>query len=320
MPITQTIAGASARGFGGLRTFGGGSPATVELMMIGGGGPSSTGGSSGVGGGGAGGLVYVATQSVALGVQYTATVGAGGAGPVNTEASGTKGTNSTFTGSGISVTAALAGGVGYSSWNTGTAPSSSNGGCGGGGGGREAGQQDNPAGIGSQGGNGGIGSGQNNLGRSGGGGGGISNNGQNAAASDPGNGGDGTSVYSDWAQAVSIGQLSGGLYYLGGGGGGAMPDNGTQGAGGLGGGGIGAGGNTPLVGGPGQANTGSGGGAATRSPESGSWQAGNGGSGVIILRYPSAFLAATSTTGSPTVAVNGGYRYYAFKADGSITF
>jgi hypothetical protein len=38
------------------------------------------------------------------------------------------------------------------------------------------------------------------------------------------------------------------------------------------------------------------------------------------LRYLSTFPAATSTTGSPTTNSTGGYRYYKFTGDGSITF
>jgi hypothetical protein len=46
----------------------------------------------------------------------------------------------------------------------------------------------------------------------------------------------------------------------------------------------------------------------------------NGGSGVVILRYPDTFPLATSTTGSPTVTNPTGYRVYTFTASGSITF
>jgi hypothetical protein len=38
------------------------------------------------------------------------------------------------------------------------------------------------------------------------------------------------------------------------------------------------------------------------------------------LRYPDAYLAATSTTGSPTITNPTGYRVYTFTASGSITF
>jgi hypothetical protein len=46
---------------------------------------------------------------------------------------------------------------------------------------------------------------------------------------------------------------------------------------------------------------------------------GAGGSGVVIIRYADTYAAATSTTGSPTITVAGGYRVYTWTASGSIT-
>lgn len=46
----------------------------------------------------------------------------------------------------------------------------------------------------------------------------------------------------------------------------------------------------------------------------------NGGSGVVIIRYASTYPAATSTTGSPTITVSGGFREYKFTSTGIITF
>jgi hypothetical protein len=45
-----------------------------------------------------------------------------------------------------------------------------------------------------------------------------------------------------------------------------------------------------------------------------------GGSGVVIIRYADTFLAASATTGSPTITVASGYRVYTFTGSGSITF
>jgi hypothetical protein len=46
---------------------------------------------------------------------------------------------------------------------------------------------------------------------------------------------------------------------------------------------------------------------------------GNGGSGLAIIRIPTAYPEAT-TTGSPTVIVSGSDRIYKFLGSGSITF
>jgi hypothetical protein len=90
---------------------------------------------------------------------------------------------------------------------------------------------------------------------------------------------------------------------------------GSGGAGGSGGGGRGGDpSNLPVSG---TANTGGGGGGAGNiSPYNGA----AGGSGVVIIRYPDTYAAATSTTGSPTITVTGGYRIYKWTASGSITF
>ena len=45
-----------------------------------------------------------------------------------------------------------------------------------------------------------------------------------------------------------------------------------------------------------------------------------GGSGVVIISYPSTYSAPASTTGSPTVTSSGGYQIYTWTTSGSITF
>jgi hypothetical protein len=47
---------------------------------------------------------------------------------------------------------------------------------------------------------------------------------------------------------------------------------------------------------------------------------GAGGSGIVILRYPSYLAPATSTTGGPEMYVAGAWRVYKFVASGTITF
>jgi hypothetical protein len=65
-------------------------------------------------------------------------------------------------------------------------------------------------------------------------------------------------------------------------------------------------------------NTGSGGGGG--GYYSGALTGGAGGSGIVILRYPSYLAPATSTTGSPEMVVSGAWRVYTFVASGTITF
>ena len=147
---------------------------------------------------------------------------------------------------------------------------------------------------------------------------GFGNNGGTGATSAGGGGGGAGAAGTNAPGSASAGtggigkqyDISGtSTYYAGGGGGGV-----TSAAGGLGGGGAGTSGGT---GNPGTANTGGGGGGAAGSPVS---TGGAGGSGIVIIRYPDTTPAASSTTGSPTITVAGGYRVYEFTASGSITF
>jgi hypothetical protein len=47
---------------------------------------------------------------------------------------------------------------------------------------------------------------------------------------------------------------------------------------------------------------------------------GSGGSGIVVLRYPSYLAPAAATTGSPQTYIAGPYRVYVFTSSGSITF
>jgi hypothetical protein len=196
-----------------------------------------------------------------------------------------------------------------------------NGGSGGGGGsGPNSGTLGSPGGTGVsgpplQGYSGGYGtqvSGNHQQGGGGGGGSGIGGNSSTAASGPAGDGG--TAVYS----SISGASVS----YAGGGGGGGHYTGTTRGGYGggtnpaTGGGGNGANQDTPGT--AGSANTGGGGGGGGNSGAGEAGQAG--GSGVVILKYPDSYPAATSTTGSPTITVAGGYRVYIWTSSGSITF
>ena len=85
----------------------------------------------------------------------------------------------------------------------------------------------------------------------------------------------------------------------------------SGGSGGSGGGGAGASGASQ----PGQANTGGGGGGTERTM---STTGSPGGSGVVILRIPTANYSST-TTGSPTVTTDGDFKVVKFTGSGSYT-
>lgn len=248
----------------------------------------SGGGRGYVGGGGAGGAV---TQSTTLETGNTITVTVGAAG-------------SSSSLSGDWTYSVIAGGIG------GARNFGSNSGACGGGAGRNSQNSGSPGNIGFRGGNG-SGSYQGGAG-----GGGMTQAGEDVntacdANGDSGNkGGDGTSAYSAWGNAVSLGENIGGTRWFAGGGG--SGDRGpTCNPGGKGGGGDGAISGNALN--SGLANSGGGGGGAY------SYSGTLGGSGCIILRFNSALPDFTSTTGSPTIATSGGYRYYAWTGTGSVT-
>ena len=136
------------------------------------------------------------------------------------------------------------------------------------------------------------------------GGGGAGTIGSTAIASADGTGNGGAGIAS---------AISGTVTAYGGGGAGGGYSSGANSVGGVGGGGSAVSG---YEGSSGTANTGGGGAGGSYNATSG----GLGGSGIVILRYPDTFRAATSTTGSPTITVAGGFRVYKFTASGSITF
>ena len=131
------------------------------------------------------------------------------------------------------------------------------------------------------------------------------------------------------ANAQSVGQVSGSNVYYAGGGGGGVQDYGGGGgngaAGGLGGGGTGgygcSGNPTNIQPLSGTLNTGGGGGGTGGC---GGFTPGAGGSGVVILRYPTASVASFVVTGSlntPTAIIEGTDSVLVFKTGtGTITF
>ena len=296
----------------------------IDYLVIAGGGGASASGFEypSNGGGGAGGYLTGST-TIYRGFTATVTVGAGGTGGTFANSNTvTNGSDSVLTATAVGLSVTTTGGgkgqIGYGSagGRTSLAGGSGGGGSGGGSGGNGV------AGQGFRGGD--------NLSSYGGsGGGGASAQGVDYPAGQPNNGqatkgGDGLSS-SITGSAVTR---------AGGGGGGWSPYYGTpvqaDNAGGAGGGGQGGSGtdNTgnnlrSYAPGSGTANTGSGGGGAGASNGSNNYyriSGGSGGSGVVIIRYPDSFPAATATTGSPTVTNPTGYRVYTFTGSGSITF
>jgi hypothetical protein len=223
----------------------------IQVLVVAGGGGTS----GGFGGGGGGGGVIYESEHTITAQAYPVTVGDGGdrSATAGNGTLGTQGDNSVFD-------TLIAIGGGYAGCNV-TA------GSGGSGGGGSSAPTTAGSGTGGQGYNGGTGWGDVNAGGGGGGAGAV---GGNAASGVGGNGGNGLAF-----------DISGTLTYYGGGGGGGTRNNGTGGTGGLGGGGNGSG---NSVGQDGTANTGGGGGggALGASHQLG----GSGGSGIVILRFP----------------------------------
>ena len=120
-----------------------------------------------------------------------------------------------------------------------------------------------------------------------------------------------------------------------GGGGGGYDQNGYSGSGGGSGGGYfvpsypaSAGGgnsgyaesstvNTPS--GNGLSGTGGGGGGGGNNNTAGQI-GGNGGSGIVIIRYPATQSAPTATTGNPQINYADGYQIYTWTSSGTVTF
>jgi hypothetical protein len=238
-----------------------GAPLTADILVIAGGGgggaynesPSLSGQKRGSAAG-AGGLLAFTGQSLAV-ASHTVTVGAGGAGTTGndngTQRNGSLGGDSQF--AALTLVKGGGNGVGYASAPGGNGGSGGAGMSGGAGGTATSGQ----------GSNGGAGAGSFS-----GGGGGATVAGADAVFPvSQGAGGNGSSAYSSWGSVTSTGQNISGTYWYAGGGG-----NNTAGNGG----GSTAGTNAT-------ANTG-GGGGGDNTLSNGN-PSGNGGSGLVIVRY-----------------------------------
>jgi hypothetical protein len=291
---------------------------SVRYLVVAGGG---AGGGGNGGGGGGGGGVLTGNIIVSSNTAYTITVGAGGA------STATPGNNTEF-----GNLVAIGGGRGTAETQPITTDRS---GGSGGGGGSSSGGVSHPGGTGylyaspeetfytptgAQGYPGGAGfcSVPTATSRHGGGGGGAGQKGAEAigigGSSEGGNG-----MTSDiagtgrWIAAAVFEPIM----YGGGGGGGAMTTS-RPNAGGLGGGGKG-GGSVTTAGNSGNVNTGGGGGGGG-NPSPIALNGGAGGSGIVIISYPTAVILA-NTTGSNVLLTNvNGQRVHSFYSSGTITF
>jgi hypothetical protein len=263
---------------------------TIEYLIVAGGGGGS-GWGDGVGGG-AGGFLLDSTKLTSG--TYTVTIGAGGG--RGTNSSGSRGSNGGDSQIGDSLIAYGGGGAGCKNIQDGLA-----GGSGGGG----YGNNNVPHGVGGSGvpGQGNDGGDGINYYRGGGGGGA-------GAAGTPG-----TS-----APTSGLSKVPGGIgrvakidfnwqYYAGGGGVGGCCSRG-DGSGGLGGGGSGGDTNTDGV--AGTANTGGGGGGGGSYFNRATF-GGNGGSGIVMIRY----RGKQKATGGDSIVYKNGYTIHTFTSSGS---
>jgi len=297
---------------------------SVDFLVIAGGGGGGTGSNANYartgGGGGAGGYrnsystetsggggSSEASLTFTQGTVYTITVGAGGAGRTTLTQSGANGSDSSISGTGLStITSTGGGGGGYG--NT-TASSGSSGGSGGGGGDGHPSGVAGSSGTANQGYAGGSGN-TNDDSHGGGGGGGAGAVGSTQTGTGNVLGGAGGNGLASSITGSSVTRAGGG------GGGGYNPSvSGTGSSGGTGGGGSGS--NDSFASTAGTTNTGSGGGGGADNIVA-NLNSAAGGSGVVILRMPTASYSGT-TTGSPTVSTSGSDTILVYNASGSYT-
>lgn len=278
---------------------------SVEYVVVAGGGG---GGYAHAGGGGGGG--YRSSVSgelsgrnsgaesplaVQTGTWYYITIGGGGSSPGSRTPAG-NGSNSSFH------TITAAGGGGGGSGDDGQSGNTGGSGGGGGSGGPGGG------GTSGQGFDGGPGYGDGADSWGGGGGGGAGGGGGSRVYGRAGNGGSG----------IQSSITGSGVYRAGGGGGGGISDapfGNTSNLGGYGGaGGGGNGGNNENGISEGGTNTGGGGGGGQWSDQAGR----NGGSGIVIVRFPSSCRDAVGYSGTQTITAT--HKIYTFTSSGQIQF
>jgi hypothetical protein len=277
-------------------------PYSVDFLVIAGGGGGGTHGGGGAGGyrnsfgseSSGGGGSSEASLTFNAGTVYTITVGAGGAGG-NEPNIGVTGVNSSISGTGISTITSSGGGGGSDIRAAGS---------GGSGGGSADAARGGVVGSGTanQGFAGGLGSSDAATYTAGGGGGGASAVGGASPSTTAGNGGAGL------ASSITGSSISRG----GGGGGGTNQTGAVTGTGGTGGGGNGGSTVNGISATAGTANTGGGGGGYS------SVAGAAGGSGVVILRMPTASYSGTYT-GAETPIVDGSDTILVFNSSGSYT-
>jgi len=283
-PIPYSIAGYRVHKYTstGTSSFTPACTGTVEVLVVGGGGAGgnnyANGGTPG-GGGGAGGVIYQQTYAVTSGQTYTVVVGAGGTGSTVT--------NTYYNNNGgysqFGPLVALGGGVGGVD-DSATSPYGVNvpqrrtANPGGSGGGGSAQRPINAPGVFGQGNYGGVGA--NGSGGAGGGGGAGGRGGEMSDSS--------TQYSGEGGAGVPINITGDTVIYGAGGGGGATNTNaipaGTNGSYNVGGSGASQTATVGTYAGSGIANTGSGGGGTAANNNVVQYP-GNGGSGIVVVRY-----------------------------------
>jgi uncharacterized repeat protein (TIGR02543 family) len=272
---------------------------TADVLVVGGGGAGGTS-SNGAGGGGGGGQVN-AQASISISGVITLQIGAGGiAQTVASATAGGNGGTSSFTRTSGSVISASGGSGGASVAVSAVGSPSATGYNGGGGSVHASTKTIGSNGVGGYKGGNSVGSSSTADAQAGGGGGGSGGNGSDALTSGATNGGAG-------GVGVSNSYIGSATFYGGGGGGGKRnASTGTVGSGGSGGGGAGG---KVANGVDATANTGGGGGGA-----GGEYVGGDGGSGVVIVRY-----SPPANTSLITFNSNGGSDsdYFMYQATGT---